>query len=82
MLARKANLTFAIFQRPELSPIERAKAMTEFDSWEQQNLDAARTSEERLTLWDETQNAGRLANLMGQIPSAAPDRLSARAARG
>ena len=82
MVTRKTNLTFAVFQRTELSLRDRANVLIEFDAWEQQHLDAARTSEERLTLWDETQNAGRLANLMGQIPSAAPDRLSARATRG
>jgi hypothetical protein len=83
MAARKTNLTFAVFQRPGLSPMERAEAMTEFEAWEQQHLDAARTSEERLTLWDETQNAARLANLTDEHEtlSAVPDHLSARAAR-
>jgi hypothetical protein len=84
MVATKTNLTFAVFQRSELSLIDRAKLLIEFDAWEQQHLDAARTSEERLNIWDETQNAARLANLMNkhETLSAAPHRLSARAATG
>jgi len=66
MVARKTNLTFAVFQRSELSLMDRAKVLVEFDAWEQQHLDAARTSEERLNIWDETRNAGRLANLMNE----------------
>ena len=83
MVARKTNLTFAVFQRTELSLRDRANVLIEFDAWEQQHLDAARTSEERLTIWDETQNAARLANLMNEHEtlSATPDPLSASAAR-
>jgi hypothetical protein len=82
MVARKTNLTFAVFQRTELSLRDRANVLIEFDAWEQQHLDAARTSEERLTIWDETQNAGRLAMMMDghENRSATPDRLSARSA--
>jgi hypothetical protein len=80
---RKTNLTFAVFQRSELSPMDRAKAVTEFDAWEQQHCDAAGTSEQRLAIWDETQNASRLATMSDERESrsATPDRLSARAAR-
>lgn len=83
MVRRKTNLTFAVFQRSELSLMDRAKALTEFDAWEQQHLDAARTSEERLTIWDETENASRLAMVMDERDTlnATADRLSARAAR-
>ena len=66
MVARKTNLTFAVFQRSELSLMDRAKLLIEFDAWEQQHLDAAKTSEERLNIWDETQNAARLLNLMNE----------------
>jgi hypothetical protein len=84
MVARKTNLTFAVFRRSELSLMDRAKVLIEFDAWEQQHLDAARTSEERLNIWDETQNAGQLANLMNEHEtlSAVLHRSLVRAARG
>ncbi len=64
--------------------MDRAKLLIEFDAWEQQHFDAARTSEERLNIWDETQNAGQLANLMNEHEtlSAAPHRSLPRAATG
>jgi len=64
--------------------VERAKVVTQFDAWEQQHLYVATTSEERLTIWDETQNASRLAMMMDERESlsATRDRLSASAARG
>jgi hypothetical protein len=64
--------------------MDRAKVLIEFDAWEQQHLDAARTSEERLNIWDETQNAGQLANLMNEHEtlSAVLHRSVVRAARG
>ena len=84
MVTRKTNLTFAVFQRTELSLRDRANVLIEFDAWEQQHLDAARTSEERLNIWDETQNAARLANLMNkhETLSAALHRSLPRAATG
>jgi hypothetical protein len=60
----KADITFAVFGRSELSVVELAETMVKFEVWEQQNLGLAETSEERLTVWDHTQNGDRLAGIV------------------
>jgi hypothetical protein len=60
---QKPEVTFAVFQRSELSPLEIANIMVKFEAWEQNNLGAAETSEGRLAVWDETQNGSKLAEI-------------------
>jgi hypothetical protein len=60
MAANRKNLTFDVFERSAQSRIVLAGTIARFDLWEERNLGVAETSEERLRLWDETQNDGRL----------------------
>lgn len=62
-MTQKTEITFAIFGRSELSVVELAETMVKFEVWEQHNLGSAETSEGRLTVWDHTQNGGRLAGI-------------------
>ena len=61
---QKTDITFAALLRPELSAVELAVTMMTFEVWERENLGAAKTSEGRLTVWDDTQNGGRLAGIV------------------
>jgi hypothetical protein len=79
---QQTDLTFAVFQRSELSIVELAATMVKFEAWEQQNLGAAKTSEERLTLWDDTHNGGRLAGIVQENNHVASRRLRAMVSRG
>ena len=60
-LKQKKDLTFAVFRLRGLSLVERIEMLAAFETWEQENLGAATTSEGRLTAWDDAQNGGRLA---------------------
>jgi hypothetical protein len=64
-------LTFAVFSLPELSILELATTMAEFEVWEQENFGAGKSSEDRLTVWDATQRGTRLAAMLEEIERAA-----------
>lgn len=65
------GLTFAVFSLPELSILEFATTMAEFEVWEQENFGAGKSSEDRLTVWDATQRGSRLAAMLEEIERAA-----------
>lgn len=79
---QKTEITFSVFQRSELSPLEIANTMVEFEAWEQDNLGTAETSEGRLTLWDDTRNGGRLAEISRHDTVVASSRPPAMDSRG
>jgi hypothetical protein len=81
-LKQKTGVTFAVFLRPELSAVELAVTMMTFEVWERENLGAAKTSEGRLTVWDDTQNGGRLAGIVQENDRVPASRLRAMASRG
>lgn len=60
MVTNTQNLTLAVFESMSHSRVELAGMIARFHVWEERNLGVAETSEERLRLWDETQNHGRL----------------------
>jgi hypothetical protein len=70
----KVEITFAVFQRVELSPLEIANTMVNFEAWEQDNLGVAETTEGRLTVWDDTLNGGRLAQVSQEENNVASSR--------
>jgi len=65
----KTKLTFAIFQGSGVLPPEIAQALVKFNLWESCNLTLALSSEERLAIWDQTQNGGRLTVIFDKMPS-------------
>jgi hypothetical protein len=62
-VANKTNLTLAVFERTAQSRFDLAGMIARFDLWEKRNLGVAESSEERLRLWDQTQNNGRLSTI-------------------
>ncbi len=79
---QKTEITFAVFQRSELSPLEIANTMVEFEAWEKNNLGAAETSEGRLAVWDDAENGGSLAGISQDATLVASSRLRAMLTRG
>jgi hypothetical protein len=78
---QKTDITFAVFLRPEISAAELAVTMMKFEVWEHDNLGVAKTSEGRLTVWDETQNGGRLAGILQENNRVQSSRLRAMVSR-
>jgi hypothetical protein len=78
---QKTDITFAVFLRPELSAVELAVTMMTFEVWERENLGAAKTSEGRLTVWDDAQNGGRLAGIVQENDRVQSSRLRATVSR-
>jgi hypothetical protein len=56
----KPRLSLEILEGPDGYREDLAETIARFDLWESRNMKVAPSSEERLAIWDSTQNGGKL----------------------